>query len=165
VTVLDTLHRTLGDGDTVTLSTDGMWELVFGAPGAVDDAHRTYWVGVGAIGYCPGRRSAFPPAGAGGARAREGQCWRLGDFNDEPFDTFLVLHALSTRERPTSPRRGRTPSSTRGLPVSGGQPRPTLGLGVAGTQRIFAAYTIPSATSTLYARSPLRAYRLCSEAS
>jgi hypothetical protein len=49
VSVLDTLHRTLGNGDTVTLSTDGMWELVFGAPGAVDDTHRTYWVGVGAI--------------------------------------------------------------------------------------------------------------------
>jgi hypothetical protein len=46
VTVLESLQRILGNGETVTLSTDGMWELVFRAPGAVDDMRRTYWVGV-----------------------------------------------------------------------------------------------------------------------
>jgi hypothetical protein len=49
VTALDPLQRTLGNGDTVTLSTDGMWELVFSGQGAVDDVRRTYWIGVEAI--------------------------------------------------------------------------------------------------------------------
>ncbi len=46
VTMLESLQQTMGDGDTLTLSNDGMWELVLSAPGAVDDMSVTYWVGV-----------------------------------------------------------------------------------------------------------------------
>ena len=49
VTTLDSQHHTLHDGDTLTLSTDGQWELTFSAPGAVDDEIRTYWVGIPAV--------------------------------------------------------------------------------------------------------------------
>ena len=31
----------------------------------------------------------------------------MGDFNDEPFDTSLVIHALSTRQRPRVSTRTR----------------------------------------------------------
>jgi hypothetical protein len=49
VTTLDSQHHTLHDGDTLTLSTDGQWELTFSTPGAVDDEIRTYWVGIPAV--------------------------------------------------------------------------------------------------------------------
>jgi hypothetical protein len=49
VTTLDAQQRTLHDGDTITLSTDGQWELTFSASGAVEDEIRTYWVGIPAV--------------------------------------------------------------------------------------------------------------------
>jgi hypothetical protein len=45
-TVLERLQRTLRDQETVTLTNDGRWELLFSAPGAVDDLCHTYWVGI-----------------------------------------------------------------------------------------------------------------------
>jgi hypothetical protein len=41
----DKLEGTLHDGDTLTISANGMWEVVFSAEGT-DDVKRTYWLGV-----------------------------------------------------------------------------------------------------------------------
>ena len=46
VAKLESLQQSMGDGEALELPTDGMWELVLSAPGAVDDMHVTYWVGV-----------------------------------------------------------------------------------------------------------------------
>jgi len=46
VTELESLQQTLGDGETLKLPNDGMWELTLSAPGAVDDLTVAYWVGV-----------------------------------------------------------------------------------------------------------------------
>jgi hypothetical protein len=40
------LEGTLSDGQTLTLPTEGMWEMVVRAEGAVDDRKKTYWIGV-----------------------------------------------------------------------------------------------------------------------
>jgi hypothetical protein len=47
--VSETHRATLRNGQVVTLATPGMWELAFGAAGAVDDLTRTYWVDIDAI--------------------------------------------------------------------------------------------------------------------
>jgi pimeloyl-ACP methyl ester carboxylesterase len=39
----------LSNGQALTLSTDGMWEVIFSVEGATDDIKQTYWVGVKAI--------------------------------------------------------------------------------------------------------------------
>jgi pimeloyl-ACP methyl ester carboxylesterase len=44
-TSTDTVEEALNDGETLTLSTDGMWEVVFSAEGA-GDIKRIYWLGV-----------------------------------------------------------------------------------------------------------------------
>jgi Chitobiase/beta-hexosaminidase C-terminal domain len=49
VNVLEPQEGTLRNGQTLTLYTDGMWEVVFSAEGFVDDVLRTYWVGIEAI--------------------------------------------------------------------------------------------------------------------
>jgi pimeloyl-ACP methyl ester carboxylesterase len=46
VTKLESLQRRMRDGETLTLPTAGVWELVFSAHGAVDDVDVTYWVGI-----------------------------------------------------------------------------------------------------------------------
>ena len=47
--ILENRQETLTRGQTITLATDGMWQLTFSAPGAADDLTRTYWVGVPAV--------------------------------------------------------------------------------------------------------------------
>ena len=43
--VVDTSEGTLDNGRPLTLRTDGMWEVVYSAKGAVEDEKKTYWVG------------------------------------------------------------------------------------------------------------------------
>ena len=43
---LENRQETLTLGQTITLATDGMWQLTFSVAGAADDLTRTYWVGV-----------------------------------------------------------------------------------------------------------------------
>ena len=43
---LENRQETLTRGQTITLTTDGMWQLTFSTPGAANDLTRTYWVGV-----------------------------------------------------------------------------------------------------------------------
>jgi hypothetical protein len=47
--ILENRQETLTLGQTITMATDGMWQLTFSAPGAADDLTRTYWVGVPAV--------------------------------------------------------------------------------------------------------------------
>jgi pimeloyl-ACP methyl ester carboxylesterase len=75
VTAIDSRHQTLHDGDTITLSTDGQWELTFSAPGAVDDVTRTYWVGIPAVDAT------------------------ITTSNTTPFQTSLTVTATSSNPR------------------------------------------------------------------
>lgn len=43
--VVETAEGTLGNGQLLTLGTDGMWEVLYSAEGAVEDEKKTYWVG------------------------------------------------------------------------------------------------------------------------
>jgi hypothetical protein len=44
--VSETISATLRDGQTIELTSMGMWQLTASASGAVDDLNRSYWVGV-----------------------------------------------------------------------------------------------------------------------
>jgi hypothetical protein len=46
VDTAETLEETLNNGQTLSLSMDGMWEVVFSAEGAAEDIKRTYWLGI-----------------------------------------------------------------------------------------------------------------------
>jgi pimeloyl-ACP methyl ester carboxylesterase len=45
VNTAETVEETLNNGQKLTLSTEGMWEVVFSAEGT-EDVKRTYWVGI-----------------------------------------------------------------------------------------------------------------------
>jgi hypothetical protein len=117
VTALDSLQQTMRDGDTLTLPTDGMWELELTAAGAVDDMAVTYWVGVEEIKATIDPEIASPfqvsltvTATTSNPRANlyyslGGDMWNEGanvTITEDAVVSFIAIHPSGTASTVTS---------------------------------------------------------------